>query len=81
MQSLLRLAAGLVAALTLGVLAQVQAQAQDVTLTVHHFLSPKSPAHVDFIAPWAKAIEEQSGGRIKVEIFPSMSMGGKPPEL
>ena len=77
MKSLLRFAAGLVLALTFGAVAQ----AQDVTLTVHHFLSPKSPAHVDFIAPWAKAIEEQSGGRIKVEIFPSMSMGGKPPEL
>lgn len=81
MQSLLRLAAGLVAALALGVLTQIQAQAQEVTLTVHHFLSPKSPAHVSFIEPWAKALEEQSGGRIKVEIFPSMSMGGKPPEL
>ncbi|MGF1611334.1 MAG: TRAP transporter substrate-binding protein [Kiloniellales bacterium] len=77
MKSLLRLAAGLVAALAL----TAAAQAQDVTLTVHHFLSPKSPAHVAFIEPWAKALEEQSGGRIKVEIFPSMSLGGSPPEL
>lgn len=59
----------------------IPAQAAEVTLTVHHFLSPKSPAHAKFIAPWAKRVEEQSKGRIKVEVFPSMSMGGKPPEL
>jgi len=57
------------------------ASAQDVTLTVHHFLGPKSPTHAKFIQPWADKIEAESDGRIKVEIFPSMSMGGKPPEL
>ncbi len=57
------------------------AGAAEVTLTVHHFLSPKSPAHKSFIEPWARRIEAQSGGRIAVEIFPSMSLGGKPPEL
>jgi TRAP-type C4-dicarboxylate transport system substrate-binding protein len=57
------------------------AGAQDVTLTVHHFLGPKSPAHAKFIQPWAERVQEQSNGRIKIEIFPSMSMGGKPPEL
>jgi TRAP-type C4-dicarboxylate transport system substrate-binding protein len=31
--------------------------------------------------PWAKKIEEMSKGKIKIEIFPSMSMGGKPNEL
>ncbi len=56
-------------------------QAQEVTLTVHHFLPPKSNAQVGMIEPWAKRVEEQSNGRIKVEIFPSMSMGGSPPEL
>lgn len=57
------------------------AQAQEVTLTVHHFLSPKSPAHQELIQPWADRVKEQSGGRIDVKIFPSMSMGGAPPEL
>ncbi len=57
------------------------AQAQEVTLTVHHFLGPKAPAHAAFIAPWAERIEQQSEGRIKVEIYPSMALGGKPPEL
>ena len=57
------------------------AQAADVTLTVHHFLSPKAPAHTQLIAPWAEKIEAESKGRIKIEIFPAMSLGGKPPEL
>jgi len=57
------------------------ARAEDVTLTVHHFLSPKSPTQQSFIAPWAKQVEAQSKGQIKIKIFPSMSMGGKPPEL
>ncbi|HSH41868.1 MAG TPA: TRAP transporter substrate-binding protein [Arenicellales bacterium] len=56
-------------------------QAQEVTLTVHHFLSPKSPAHQELIQPWADRVQEQSGGRIEVKVFPSMSMGGAPPEL
>ena len=57
------------------------AQAAEVTLTIHHFLSPKSPAQVSFMEPWAKQVEKDSNGRIEVKIFPSMSLGGKPPEL
>ncbi len=53
----------------------------EVTLTVHHFLSPKATNQAKMIEPWAKRIEKESEGRIAFEIFPSMSMGGKPPEL
>ena len=77
MKGFLKLLAGLA---VLG-LAGAPASAAEVTLTIHHFLSPKSPAHQAFIAPWAERIETQSKGRIEVEIFPSMSLGGKPPEL
>lgn len=57
------------------------AHAQDYTFSIHHFLSPKAPAQTVLIEPWAKAVEENSDGRIKFEIFPAMSLGGKPPEL
>ena len=57
------------------------AQAQDVTLKVHHFLSPQSPVPKYFIGPWAEKVEKESGGRIKVQIFPTMQLGGKPPSL
>ena len=68
-------------ALVLLAWAGAPAVAQEVTLTLHHFLSPKSLTHAKYLAPWAERVQEQSGGRIKVEIFPSMALGGKPPEL
>ncbi len=58
-----------------------RAFAADVTLKVHHFLSPKSATHRLMLEPWARRVEARSGGRIKVEIYPSMTLGGKPPEL
>lgn len=57
------------------------AQAADVTLRVHHFLSVEAPMHTEVLVPWEQAVEEQSGGRIDVQIFPSMQLGGKPPQL
>ena len=61
--------------------AATMAQAADVTLTIAHFLSPKAPPHAKFIEPWARKVEADSNGKIKIEIFPSMTLGGKPPEL
>lgn len=55
--------------------------AQEFTFSIHHFLSPKAPAQTQLIEPWARSVEEASGGRIAFEIFPSMSLGGRPPEL
>ena len=57
------------------------AGAQDVTFKLHHFLGPTAPAQVSFFEPWAEQIKEQSDGRIAVEIYPSMTLGGKPPQL
>ena len=33
------------------------------------------------LEPWAKRIEKDSDGRIKIEIYPSMTLGGSPPQL
>ncbi|MBY6049020.1 TRAP transporter substrate-binding protein [Vannielia litorea] len=55
--------------------------AQEIQLKLHHFLSPKAPAHTQMLEPWAKKIEEASEGRVKIEIFPAMTLGGKPPQL
>lgn len=57
------------------------AAAQEVTLTLHHFLGPKAPAHTQMLVPWAQRIEQASGGRIKIELYPAMSLGGAPPQL
>jgi TRAP-type C4-dicarboxylate transport system substrate-binding protein len=57
------------------------AWAQQVTLRLHHFLPPQGNVPALAIAPWAKKVEAESGGRIKVQIFPAMQMGGAPPQL
>jgi TRAP-type C4-dicarboxylate transport system substrate-binding protein len=33
------------------------------------------------LEPWAQRIEKASGGKVKIELYPSMSLGGKPPQL
>ncbi len=55
--------------------------AQEVTLKIHHFLPPQAPVPKNFIAPWAEKVERESGGRIEVQIYPTMQLGGKPPAL
>ncbi|MDD7909253.1 TRAP transporter substrate-binding protein [Pseudovibrio exalbescens] len=57
------------------------ANAADYTFKLHHFLSNKAPAHAQMLEPWARAVEEKSGGKVSIEIFPSMTLGGRPPEL
>ncbi|MEM8657925.1 MAG: TRAP transporter substrate-binding protein, partial [Pseudomonadota bacterium] len=57
------------------------AQAQDVTIRVHHFLSSKAPLHAQVLVPLAERIAEASDNRIKIEIFDSMSLGGRPGDL
>lgn len=62
-------------------LAPLTAAAQDITLTLHHFLGPKAPAQTQMLEPWAERIMADSGGRVEIEIYPSMSLGGAPPQL
>ena len=54
--------------------------AQEVTLRFQHFVSPNSANPKYFIEPWAKKVEADSNGRLKVEIVPFMQLGGKAPE-
>lgn len=57
-----------------------RAQAQ-VTLKLHHFLPPVSNGHAKMLQPWARKVEADSQGKIKIDIFPSMQLGGTPPQL
>ncbi len=63
------------------VLAAASAAAQEYRFQLHHFLSPRALAHTEMIAPWARQVEANAGGRVAIEIFPAMALGGKPPEL
>ena len=56
-------------------------QTPQVTLKLHHFLPPVSNAHTKLLVPWARKVEKDSDGRIKIDIFPSMQLGGTPPQL
>ena len=55
--------------------------AEQITLRLHTFSAPKAIAHRLFIQPWARAIEERSGNRVKIQVFPAMQLGGKPSDL
>lgn len=68
-------------ALTALVAGAGSALAQEVTLRVHHFLSPTANQQIELMEPFKAAVEKQSNGRIKVDIYPSMQLGGKPPQL
>jgi len=57
------------------------AGAQDHSFKLHHFLSAESPAHREMLLPWAGAVEDKCDGRVDIEIFPAMTLGGRPPEL
>ena len=57
------------------------AAAQDVTLRIHQMLPPQATIPHDVLVPWGEAVAEQSGGRIAVQHYPSMQLGGTPPEL
>lgn len=63
------------------VLRFARAATQQITLKLHHSFSAVSGAHEKFLAPWARKVETQSGGRLRVDIFPSMQLGGAPAQL
>lgn len=57
------------------------AQTPQTVLKLHHFLAPTANAHVRFLAPWARRVEKESGGRIRIDLFPNMQLGGTAPQL
>ena len=63
------------------VLRLARADAPQFTLKLHHSFSSVSSAHDKFLAPWARQVEAQSGGRIRIDLFPSMQLGGAPSQL
>jgi len=67
-------------ALAAGLLCAVwAAQAQTVTLKVHHFLGPQSIQHTTMLKTWCDNIARDSNNRLNCQIYPAMQMGGTPP--
>lgn len=72
---------GLTSALALSALGSAPALAQEVTLKLHQFLPAQASVPRLVLDVWADKVEADSGGRIKIERYPSMQLGGKPNEL
>ncbi len=72
---------GAAGAAALAMFGAMPAFAQEVTLKLHQFLPAQANVPKLILDVWADNVEESSGGRIKIDRFPSMQLGGKPPEL
>ncbi|WP_425099017.1 TRAP transporter substrate-binding protein [Tropicibacter sp. S64] len=70
-----------VAGFALMALGATQAAAQEVTLKLHQFLPAQANVPKLVLDVWADKVEADSEGRIKIERFPAMQLGGTPPEL
>jgi TRAP-type C4-dicarboxylate transport system substrate-binding protein len=70
------LAAALAAGLSTGV-----AMAADVTLRLHQFLPAQANVPRNIIIPWMEKVMAESGGRIEIQHYPAMQLGGTPPGL
>ena len=57
------------------------ANAAEYKMTLHHFFSPREPAQTKMLRPWADEVEKLSKGKVKINIAPGMTLGGKPSEL
>lgn len=57
------------------------ASAQEYTLRLHQFLPAQANVPRLVLDVWADNVERDSGGRIEIERYASMALGGTPPEL
>jgi TRAP-type C4-dicarboxylate transport system substrate-binding protein len=55
--------------------------AAQTVLKVHSFSSPQAPDQALHLFPWAERVNKASGGKLKVEVYTSMQLGGKPADL
>lgn len=54
-------------------------QAQEIRLST--FVPPVHVIYREILTPWAADVAKATNGEVKVTLYPSMQLGGKPPEL
>jgi len=54
-------------------------QAQELRLST--FVPPVHVIYREILVPWAQEVAKATNGEVKVTLYPSMQLGGKPPEL
>lgn len=62
-------------------LSATTAMAADVTLRLHSFLPEQANVPSKILIPWAEKVEKDSDGRIDIQLFHGMALGGTPPGL
>lgn len=72
---------GIAGAAMAALMTTTSAFAQEVTLTLHQFLPAQANVPKLVLDVWADRVEAASNGRIEIERYPSMQLGGSPPEL
>ncbi len=55
--------------------------AEPIVLRLHQFLPPMATLPKKVLKPWGERIEKMSGGRLKIQHFDAMALGGAPPQL
>ncbi len=75
------LQAGAALGLGLAGLGRIATAQEPIKLRISHFLSAMAPIQTKLFQPWVERVTKDSGGRIQCEIYPSMQLGGKPPQL
>ena len=59
----------------------VASYAQEVTLRLHQMLPPQATIPAKAILPWLEKVQTESNGRLKIEKYDAMALGGTPPQL
>jgi TRAP-type C4-dicarboxylate transport system substrate-binding protein len=62
--------------LAAGILAAAEPEGV-ITLKLHHMQSAAAPAHRFMLTEWKDKIEAESGGRLRIRMFPAMQLGGQ----
>jgi TRAP-type C4-dicarboxylate transport system substrate-binding protein len=57
----------------------VPSRAQELRLST--FVPPGHVIYREILVPWANEVAKATNGEVKVTLYPSMQLGGKPPEL
>ena len=69
------------AAAALSIAFSGSASAQDVTFRAHTLVPAMATGVARLLNPWCEKVGKESGGRIKCQVYPSMQLGGTPPQL
>ena len=62
-------------------LTSVAGFAAEVILKFHSFPPMPANSNAKFVKPWGEKLTAESNGEIKIEMYPAMQLGGKPPQL